>query len=792
MRILRFIALACTLILASQAMAQPLGVRQADQIDILNHTQPQIYIGQQVIQITTSTQQQLDSVLPLVERVWSEATGVGPLDVQIKQTSLPAITDLGIPYIVLIEDLQRYTNANWAQIVQTQRQVNQLQQQRERGSPSAHDDLWFANYKPLNEITSYIENITTVHPDMANVNVIGQSIEGRDMFAITVSAPDSPENPRADRPVVYTFSTVHAREWIAPMTTSYYASKLVEDYDTDPRVRAILDSTRIVIVPMGNPDGYAYTWSTDRHWRKNRRHNGGSSFGVDINRNWGYEWGGPGSSGNPSSNTYRGTGPFSEPETIALLNVALILGDSLIAHMEYHSYSQLIMSPYGYTEDPLPEPEHSFFRQLTQELADIIESVHGKLYDPIQSSELYRHAGNAPDWFYGALGIDSLIIELRPRNADFNPDPINILPNAQENYEAFKHYLERVAEPFSIVHDSHRHILIYPPYEFAITIRDGQGELDQFTPTMFARTDPDDPFTPYGMSPSEDNRFVVSPQDIPCNSTVEYYFQAVSTDEQTIKLPRNGPESPFVTTIDHIITTEFDNFETVTDWIVGDPSDTATSGVWTRMDPEELLNSIGEIIQPENDHTPEGTTCWVTDGNAGDGTSVHGGTTTLISPILDANHGDYFNINFWYWISGRSNQSQYLQIDVSEDNGKTWRVASSRRITTTDSLWKSMYLSVERQSFHITDEIRLRFAVTNNNPVDIVEVAIDDFNVTYIGCEDFNDADLNQDGRLNYSDMVLFMQFFESDDPRADFNQDGHLDFVDISIFFNIFTGGTP
>src|SRR4029450_12339336 len=109
----------------------------------------------------------------------------------------------------------------------------------------------------------------------------------------------------------------HAREWIAVMTPMYVADALVREYGRDARITAALDRVDFYIVPVTNPDGFEFTYTPppvgDRMWRKNRRNNGNGSFGVDLNRNWSVDWGGPNStSTSPSSETYIGTGPFSE------------------------------------------------------------------------------------------------------------------------------------------------------------------------------------------------------------------------------------------------------------------------------------------------------------------------------------------------------------------------------------------------------------------------------------------------------------------------------------------------
>ena len=96
------------------------------------------------------------------------------------------------------------------------------------------------------------------------------------------------------------------------MTTVYVAESLLSGYGESDRITALVNGTEFFIIPIVNPDGYRYTWNSFRMWRKNRRNNGNGSYGVDLNRNWAVGWGGGGSSGNPVSNPYRGTGPFSE------------------------------------------------------------------------------------------------------------------------------------------------------------------------------------------------------------------------------------------------------------------------------------------------------------------------------------------------------------------------------------------------------------------------------------------------------------------------------------------------
>ncbi|MGJ8636265.1 MAG: M14 family zinc carboxypeptidase [Phycisphaerales bacterium] len=788
MNIYSTIILALTLSLQSPADAAPIQTRAADQINLLSFEPPQIYQDQLVVRVTTTTQAQLEALLPLIESVWSEATSVGPLDIQITREQLAELAKLNFPYEILIDDLQSHTNARWNQVIDTHRL--QLQQQahqehQQAGAP-LHDDAWFSNYKQLNEIADHLNNIITLRPDLASPFIAGQSVEGRDLFGITVTGPDTPENPQADRPIIFLFSTVHAREWIAPMTTSYFASKLAADYDTDPRVRDILDAARVFIVPVGNPDGYLYTWSHQRYWRKNRRNNNDGSFGVDINRNWGHEWGGPGSSGNSSSDTYRGPVPFSEPETSALRDTALSFGSDLIAHLEYHSYSQLVMYPWGYTNAPPPEPDLTYFQELTTDLASEIDSVHGAFYDPIQSAELYLHAGNSPDWFYNELGITSLLIELRPIGADFNPPPTTILPNAEENYQAIKRYIEHAIVPFSTFHAPTPIVEPGQVLELEARFINNTESLDPSSPTIYTRTSTSGPFTPTPMTfdPSSKDSLIYTytTHPIDCGNILEYYIQASSTTGSTMTYPSLGANDPFRSAPQQPVTYHTDDLESISGWIVGHPSDTATSGIWSRVDPEPVAHDETRLLQPDNDHSPHGSICFFTDGSAGATPNDNDvdGRTSLISPRIDATRAEDTYVTFWYWFYRSTQFFDVLEIEISNDDGSTW--SPVREYIHTGFEWDQV--SIHIPSFiEPTNQIRLRFIAVDAQADHIVEAGIDDLQVTYLGCPSTNPADLNHDGALDFFDIQSFITHYSNNNPIADFSTDGEIDFFDITAF---------
>jgi len=164
---------------------------------------------------------------------------------------------------------------------------------------------WFADYKPLADIEAKLHALADERPDLCTLTDIGDSVEQRDIWALRISGS------AADKAGVLINGTQHAREWISPMVNMYIADRLVQGYDTDPEIRRLLDHAEIFVVPVVNPDGYAYSWTTgNRRWRKNRRRSANGSYGVDLNRNWDANWGGPGSSHSPYSIVYCGTEPL--------------------------------------------------------------------------------------------------------------------------------------------------------------------------------------------------------------------------------------------------------------------------------------------------------------------------------------------------------------------------------------------------------------------------------------------------------------------------------------------------
>ena len=268
---------------------------------------------------------------------------------------------------------------------------------------------------------------------MAESNVaelfdVGDSIEGRDILALKIS-----DNPGIDEgePKILFVGCHHAREWISVEVPYLIADYLVNNYGVDPAVTAAIEAAEIWILPVANPDGFDYTWNGNRYWRKNRR----SPYGVDLNRNYGYMWGGPGSSSSPSSETYRGEAPFSEPETQAIRDLIADGGFTFI--MSYHSYGNMVLYPWGYTSASAP---------ARARMGDIAETMEGMMdavgqsyiYGPTYST-IYTVSGDTTDWFLGEHNRMAMTIELRGN--DFVLPSSEIIPCFEENLPAAMHLI---------------------------------------------------------------------------------------------------------------------------------------------------------------------------------------------------------------------------------------------------------------------------------------------------------------------------------------------------------------
>lgn len=308
----------------------------------------------------------------------------------------------------------------------------------------------FFDYHTYDSAVAAMERIVDEHPDIAALEIIGQSVEGRPILALRIS--DNAEVIEDDEPAILVDGCHHAREWIAVEVPLYYADYLTSNYRKIGAVTRLVNNAEVWVVPVLNPDGLVYTDTTDRWWRKNRRNNGDGTYGVDPNRNYSTGWGSDlGSSGETYSEVYRGPSPFSEPESRAIRDLMEgTLGRSFVTALSYHNYSQLVMYPNGYTTAQVDNVEE--YERLGAEMTRLINDSHS---DPRNdyfhgqiSQLLYLASGGSSDWQHHAAGAIAFVIELRPAGPPFFELPPNeIVPTCQENLAAFLYLAEETLIP---------------------------------------------------------------------------------------------------------------------------------------------------------------------------------------------------------------------------------------------------------------------------------------------------------------------------------------------------------
>lgn len=365
------------------------------------------YDGQQVLRVEPRDAMERALVLELAEEAWSERGGVDFVDVRVIPQQASQLDVTGIPYQVLHENLQ----------TQVEIELDRLGVQPVQPQFGA----WFDDFRPLDQVEAYIDELAGVDPELVTVESVGSSIEGRPIRALKIGVPAE------GKAAMILTGTMHAREWLSTAVTMCMADQLIRDYGTDDQITELLRTIDVYVVPMQNPDGYAYSWQGERYWRKNRR----DGVGVDLNRNWGYEWGGEGASPNPGDENYRGTGPFSEPETQAVSQYMEGL-PALVSHIDFHAYAEIIIYPWGYGYAPAPDADT--LSMIASNMASAISTVHGRNYQPLQGANFYPAAGAVDDWAYGELGMMSFTIELRGN--DFVIAPSQIVPSCEENVAA--------------------------------------------------------------------------------------------------------------------------------------------------------------------------------------------------------------------------------------------------------------------------------------------------------------------------------------------------------------------
>ncbi|RAS67195.1 zinc carboxypeptidase [Lentzea atacamensis] len=313
-----------------------------------------------------------------------------------------------------------------------------------------------ANYHNYAEMTAEIDQAVARYPSLITKRVIGRSYQNREIVALKIS-----DNVGVDEnePEVLFTAHQHAREHLTVEMALYLVKLFTEQ--AEPRVKALVDSREIWIVPDVNPDGGEYDIATGsyRSWRKNRQPNAGSTaIGTDLNRNWSFKWGCcGGSSGSPSSDTYRGARAESAPEVKVVADFVrsrVVDGKQQIkASIDFHTYSELVMWPFGWTYDDVAPGMTKDQRDTFATIGQSMAATNG--YTPQQASDLYITDGSIRDWLWGSQGVFSYTFEMYPGSSGsgggFYP-PDEVIPaQTARNKEAVLQLLDRADCPYEAI-----------------------------------------------------------------------------------------------------------------------------------------------------------------------------------------------------------------------------------------------------------------------------------------------------------------------------------------------------
>jgi hypothetical protein len=374
--------------------------------------------GYKVIRANITSQKEIKMIVKRNMDVWSGDSWavIGLNDIMVSPQDMSEfVHPHKIDYDVIVDDVAS----------SLQRELDENNAAR-----SASAD-WFESFHNYDEIVTFSSELARTYPHLLSYEAaIGKSLEGRNIPLLAITGGRNTTKSK-----LMLLGGQHAREWIGPATVLYIANKLVTGYGIEPKITALVDNFDFVIIPTLNPDGYVWTWTNYRLWRKNRRPNTGGSFGVDLNRNWANHWCENGASRTPSSDTYCGTGPFSEPET-KTIETATTKYAPFGGAIDFHSYGQLIMRPYGWSTTPPDNNAH--LAQVGDGMVSVMREATGVAYTNQAIWELYLSSGSSCDWFHDESKIPlSFGFEARDTGRyGFELPPDQIVPSGEENFAA--------------------------------------------------------------------------------------------------------------------------------------------------------------------------------------------------------------------------------------------------------------------------------------------------------------------------------------------------------------------
>ncbi|XP_001371211.1 mast cell carboxypeptidase A [Monodelphis domestica] len=273
-------------------------------------------------------------------------------------------------------------------------------------SPGRHS---YSKYNEWSKIAAWTQRMTEKSPELISRLEIGRTGENNPMYVLKVGKKSGKNR------AIFMDCGIHAREWISPAFCQWFVYQATKTYGKNKIMTKLLDRMNFYVLPVFNVDGYIWTWTKDRLWRKNRAKTSNSKcIGVDLNRNFDASWDSKLGSNNPCSEIYRGKAPESEKETKAVVDFIRKNRHEIEAYLSFHAYSQMLLFPYGYTEARVPNDDElsKISRLATEALATRYQTQY--VYGPIATT-IYPTYGSSIDWAYDFGITRSFAFELRDK-----------------------------------------------------------------------------------------------------------------------------------------------------------------------------------------------------------------------------------------------------------------------------------------------------------------------------------------------------------------------------------------
>lgn len=625
----------------------------------------------------------------------------------------------GIAFEIQIEDLASYY---------AQRAALDLAQTQAQGVAAVVGGS-MGGFKTLAEIETEMDRLASTYPLLCSPKfAVGTTIQGRTIWGMRISTTPIVHDPA--KAVAWYDALHHSREPMSGESLLLFADEILTSYGFDETATRLIETRNLMFIPCVNPDGYEYNRQIAPGggglWRKNRRNNGDGTFGVDLNRNYDWEWGPqwPGSSSNTNSETYRGVAPFSEPETQTLVNTMALMPPGM--SMSSHTYSDLMLYPWGY--NTIVTPDNDIYRQYGSSFTEENGWPRGTIWEV-----LYIANGGSVDYHYGQFGTFAFTPEIGSFSDGFWPQPSRIPALYQSIRPAYFQSAEYTGAWASVG-------------DYVWNEISGDGDLAQ------------EPGESWALQIWIDNGGTTA-LDVDFELSDTHAFTVISGLAGNLQIaPRTSAltsqyqidfagNAPVGTSFAMDLELDYDGWVDSNDVNVilgrqrvllrdlmesnnfGWTPNNATNWSWERADPQ-ATSSGGSDVQSGDDNTPGGTLCWVTGAAAGAsvGTNDVDGTARLTSARFSLAGVSNASLHYARWFANRPGgplNDRWVS-EISNNDGLSWTPLEN--LGDTGSNWVDTEVELDGV-IAFTGSMRLRFTVADDPNDDITEGMLDDLEI---------------------------------------------------------------